>query len=70
MMKKMSLELATGAASKELWYQLTGLPPGRCRPNELLRLFRNPWGIENGLHHVKDWSWDEDRHTLRRPGLN
>ena len=63
--EKVSLELATGAASKELWYLLTSLPPGRCRPNELLRLFRNPWGIENSLHHVKDSSWDEDRHTLR-----
>ena len=66
----MSLELATGAASKERRYLLTSLPPGLCRPNELLRLFRNPWGIENSLHHVKNRSWDEDRHTLRRPGLS
>ena len=69
MVEKVCLGLATGAASKERWYLLTSLPPGRCRPNELLRLFRNPWGIENSLHHVKDRSWDEDRHTLPRPGL-
>ena len=36
MVEKVSLELATGAASKERWYLLTNLPPGRCRPNELL----------------------------------
>ena len=35
----------------------------------MLRLFRSHWSIENNLHHVKDRSWDEDRHTLRRPGL-
>ena len=28
-----------------------------------------PAGGENSLHHVKDRSWDEDVHTLRRPGL-
>ena len=31
--------------------------------------FRNHWSVENSLHHVKDRSWDEDVHTLRRPGL-
>ncbi|GAB4497580.1 MAG: hypothetical protein OHK0052_09430 [Anaerolineales bacterium] len=24
--------------------------------------------IENSLHHIEDRSWDEDRHTLHRPG--
>ena len=32
-------------------------------------MFRNHWSVENSLHHVKDRSWDEDVHTLRRPGL-
>ena len=32
-------------------------------------MFRNRWRVENSLHHVKDRSWDEDVHTLRRPGL-
>ena len=32
-------------------------------------MFRNHWRVENSLHHVKDRSWDEDVHTLRRPGL-
>ena len=60
---------AITAGVRENWYLLTGLPPERCRPDRLLRLFRNHWSIENSLHHVKDRSWDEDRHTLRRPGL-
>ena len=32
-------------------------------------MFRNHWSVENSLHHVKDRSWDEDVHTLRRPGM-
>ena len=32
-------------------------------------MFRNHWSAPNSLHHVKDRSWDEDIHTLRRPGL-
>ena len=32
-------------------------------------MIRNHWEIENSLHHMKDRSWDEDVHTLRRPGL-
>ena len=66
---KTATQTATGAVARERWYLLTGRPPERCRPAELLRLFRQHWSIENVLHHVKDRSWDEDRHTLRRPGL-
>ena len=66
---KTATQLATGSISRERWYLLTSRPLERCRPAELLRLFRQHWGIENSLHHVKDRSWDEDRHTLRRPGL-
>ena len=64
-----ALDIATGETSKECWYLLTSLPPHQCSPGEMLRLFRSHWSIENNLHHVKDRSWDEDRHTLRRPGL-
>ena len=69
MVEKVRVAIATGEASKERWYLLTSLPPHRCSPGEMLRLFRSHWSIENNLHHVKDRSWDEDRHTLRRPGL-
>ena len=55
--------------SRERWYLLTSLGSRQCQPKELLRLFRNHWSVENSLHHVKDRSWDEDVHTLRRPGL-
>ena len=69
MVEKVRLEIATGEVSKERWYVLTSQPPGQGSPEELLRLFRSHWSIENSHHHVKDRSWDEDVHTLRRPGL-
>ena len=48
---------------------MTSLSSRRCAPEELLRVVRNHWSVENSLHHVKNRSWDEDVHTLRRPGL-
>ena len=69
MLEKERIEIATGEVSKEQWYLLTSSSPRRCSPKRLLRLSRNHWSIENSQHHVKDRSWDEDHHTLRRPGL-
>ena len=69
MVEKVSVDIDTGEVSRQPWYLLTSLPPERCGPGEPLVLFLNHWGVENSLHHVKDRSWDEDRHTLRRPGL-
>ncbi len=66
MVQKASVDIDTGEVSTQSSY----LPPERCAPDALLRLFRNHWSVENSLHHVKDRSWDEDRHTLRSPGLS
>ena len=32
-------------------------------------LVRGHWGVENGLHFIKDRWWDEDRQWSLRPGL-
>ena len=69
MLEKERVDIATGEVSRERWYLLTSLSSLRCAPKELLRVIRNHWSVENSLHHVKDRSWDEDVHTLRRPGL-
>ena len=69
MVEQESVDLATGEVSRERWYLLTSLGSRQWEPRELLRLFRNHWSVENSLHHVKGRSWDEDVHTLRRPGL-
>ena len=67
--ERVRVAIATGEVTRERRYLLTSLSPRECGPRELLRLFRNHWSIENSQHHVKDRSWDEDVHTLRRPGL-
>ena len=69
MVEKETVDIATGEVSREHWYLLTSLDSRQWRPKQLLRVFRNHWRVENSLHHVKDRSWDEDVHTLRRPGL-
>ena len=69
MVEKETVNIATGKVGRERWYLLTSLIPRQCWPKELLQVFRNHWRVENSLHHVKDRSWDEDVHTLRRPGL-
>ena len=69
MVEKEKVDIATGEVSRERWFLLTSRSSQRCGPKELLRLFRNHWEVENSLHHVKDRSWNEDVHTLRRPGL-
>ena len=69
LLEKETVDIATGEVGWERWYLLTSLNSRRYSPKELLRVIRNHWSVENSLHHVKDRSWDEDVHTLRRPGL-
>ena len=69
MLEKETVNIATGEMNWERWYLLTSRSSQRCAPKELLQVIRNHWMVENSLHHVKDRSWDEDVHTLRRPGL-
>ena len=49
---------------------ICSLDPGAVTAEDLLRYVRGHWGIENGLHFLKDRWWDEDRHHTRRPGLS
>ena len=69
MVEKVKVDITTGEVSRERWHLLTSLRSGQAGSRELLRLFRHRWSTPNSLYHVKDCSWDEDVHTLRRPGL-
>ena len=51
----------TGATSIEVTYCLTSLGPERAGPEQVLALVRNHWHIENRLHYVRDFTYDEDR---------
>ena len=53
--------LKTGERSVEASWCLTSLAPERAGPEELLALVRNHWVIENRLHYVRDFTYDEDR---------
>jgi predicted transposase YbfD/YdcC len=62
-------EIRRGWRSKGVWkesvrYGVTSLPAPIALPEHLLKLKRGHWGIENGLHYVKDVSMGEDRSTI------
>jgi predicted transposase YbfD/YdcC len=50
----------------EVHYGITSLHPDVARPERLLKLWRDHWCIENGLHWVKDVVLGEDRATNRQ----
>ena len=60
---------ASGKVERETWYLVSYNPSGLLSPDQFLARVRGHWSIENSLHHVKDRSWGEDKHTLRRAGL-
>ena len=55
----------SGRTSEETVHGLTSLPPQRAGPSEILALNRGQWEIENRVHYVRDFSFDEDRSRIR-----
>ncbi len=51
----------TGKISEDTAYCLTSLDRNRADSSMLLRIVREHWHIENRLHYVRDWTYDEDR---------
>ena len=51
----------SGETSFEVSYALTSLSPERAAPRQLAALIRGHWEIENRLHYVRDFTYDEDR---------
>lgn len=54
----------TSLASTEEFYLVTSLSAEQARPAELAAWARGHWSIEV-IHHVRDRTMDEDRHTVR-----
>ncbi len=50
---------------KETAYGITSLGPEKGSPERLLQLNRGHWGIENGLHYVRDVTFQEDLCQIR-----
>lgn len=54
-----------GRESVEIAYLITSLPADEAAPEQLLRLIREHWAIENRLHYVRDVTFLEDRCRIR-----
>lgn len=61
--------LKTRQTSREVAYLVTSLSRERASAARLLELNRGHWSIENRLHYVRDWSFDEDRCGIRSGSL-
>lgn len=53
--------LKTGATCTEVTYALTSLTADRASPEQLAALVRNHLHIENRLHSVRDFPYEQDR---------
>lgn len=51
--------------TEEIAYGITSLTPEQASPERLLALVRGHWQIENKIHYVRDFSYDEDRSQVR-----
>jgi predicted transposase YbfD/YdcC len=58
--------LKDGKVMDDVVYGVTSLTAQEATPDRLLRLIRQHWQIENGLHYRRDDTLKEDRCTLRR----
>ena len=63
--KKEVVRLKTGEVSESTHCGITSLCAEKAGPEGLLRLMRGHWGIENGLFHVKDDGFGEDRQVFQ-----
>lgn len=54
-----------GKRTREIEYLVTSLPRERAGPEQLLRIRRAHWGVENRLFCVRDVSFHEDQCRVR-----
>ena len=54
-----------GKSEIQVVYGITSLDRQRSDARDLLRRVRGHWGIENGLHYVRDETLGEDRCRVR-----
>jgi predicted transposase YbfD/YdcC len=54
-----------GETRSEVAFAITSLWPMEADPRRLLKLNRGHWGIENGLHYVRDVTFGEDLSQVR-----
>ena len=50
----------------EVVFGVTSLAAAAASPARILELNRGHWSIENRVHYVRDWTFDEDRCRVRK----
>jgi predicted transposase YbfD/YdcC len=63
--ERRSLTTATGELHTDIGYGVTSLTVAKASPAHLLKLNRQHWGIENGLHYRRDVTLREDAGRTR-----
>ena len=58
-------EIKSGKIQNETVYLITSLSKDDADGGRLLNLTRGHWGIENKIHYVRDFTFDEDRSKVR-----
>ena len=59
-------DLSGAELREEVSFGITSLAPNQANAERLLGISRDHWGIENGLHWVKDMSLGEDACQVRQ----
>ncbi|MCY4405630.1 MAG: ISAs1 family transposase [Rhodospirillaceae bacterium] len=59
--RRETVEVKSGKRRCETAYGVTSVTPRAASPERLLALNRGHWTIENRLHYVRDFTYDEDR---------
>jgi hypothetical protein len=65
-LERETTQLTTGKFRAETVHGVSSLSSPKAGPVRLLSLNRSHWSIENGLHYVRDMSFDEDRCRIRK----
>jgi predicted transposase YbfD/YdcC len=69
MLERRFTNLASGDVSAEVQYGLTSLSPQAASPEYLLKIVRNEWGIESGLHYRRDVTLEEDKTRMTQKSM-
>jgi len=59
------VEKKTGDSSLDIAYGITSRVPEQAGPQQVLKVNRGHWTIENSCHYILDWNYDEDRSRIR-----
>jgi predicted transposase YbfD/YdcC len=63
------IKKSSGEVREEIVYGCTSLTRGQASAEELLKVARGHWHIENKSHWVRDVTFDEDRSQVRRGSI-